>query len=58
MHRGFLWESQKEKDHYEDLDVDDRIRLKWIIEMNDGKEWTEFILLGIQTRVAFLLRRK
>jgi hypothetical protein len=26
----FWWESQKERDHYEDLDVDGRTILKWI----------------------------
>jgi hypothetical protein len=32
MHRGFWWESQKESDHYEDLDVDGRIILEWTLE--------------------------
>jgi hypothetical protein len=32
MHIGFLWQSQKERDHYEDLDVGGRIILKWILE--------------------------
>jgi hypothetical protein len=31
MHIGYLWESQKERDKYEDLDVGVRIRLKWIL---------------------------
>jgi hypothetical protein len=29
---GFLWESQEERDHYEDLDVSDGIILKLILE--------------------------
>jgi hypothetical protein len=32
MHIGFWWESQKERDHKEDLDVGGRIILKWILE--------------------------
>jgi hypothetical protein len=32
MHIGFWLESQKERDHYEDLDVGGRIILKWILE--------------------------
>jgi hypothetical protein len=28
MHLGFRWESQKETDHWKDLDVDRRIILK------------------------------
>jgi hypothetical protein len=27
MHIGFWWESQKETDYYEDLDVDGRVEL-------------------------------
>jgi hypothetical protein len=29
---GFWWESQKERDPYEDLDVDGRITLKCILQ--------------------------
>jgi hypothetical protein len=32
MHIGFWWESQKERDEQEDLDVGGRIILEWIIE--------------------------
>jgi hypothetical protein len=32
MHIGFWWESQKERDHWEDLDVGGRIMLEWILE--------------------------
>jgi hypothetical protein len=30
--RGFWWENQKERDHYEDLDMGGRIILVWILE--------------------------
>jgi hypothetical protein len=31
MYIGFWWESQKRRDHYEDLDVGERIILEWIL---------------------------
>jgi hypothetical protein len=31
MHTGFWWETQKEIDHYKDLDVGGRI-MRWIVE--------------------------
>jgi hypothetical protein len=32
MHIGFCWESQKERDHWEYLDIGGRTVLKWILE--------------------------
>jgi hypothetical protein len=32
MHKGFWWESQKDGDHYGNLDVDGWIILKWILD--------------------------
>jgi hypothetical protein len=32
MHIGFWWESLKERDHQEDVDVDGRIILRCIVE--------------------------
>jgi hypothetical protein len=32
MHIGYWWDSQKERDHLEDQDVDVWTILKWILE--------------------------
>jgi hypothetical protein len=32
MRTGFWWESRKEKDHWEELDVGERLTLKRILE--------------------------
>jgi hypothetical protein len=40
MHIEFWWESQKERDHWEDLDVGEKIILKWASERWDGLVWT------------------
>jgi hypothetical protein len=32
MSVGFRWETQKERDHYEDVEVAGRIILKWFLE--------------------------
>jgi hypothetical protein len=31
-HIGYLWESQKERDHWEDQDVGSWILLRWILD--------------------------
>jgi hypothetical protein len=36
----YLWESQKQRDHYEDQDVGGWIILGWILERWDGVMWT------------------
>jgi hypothetical protein len=32
MHIGYWWKSQKERDHWEDLDIGERIKLRWILD--------------------------
>jgi hypothetical protein len=51
MYVKFWWESQKEGDHYEDLDVGLRII---ILEKWDRVVRTEFIWLRIGTSVRLL----
>jgi hypothetical protein len=43
IHTGFLWESQKEGDHYEDLDVrwDDNIKMDCKEIEWGGMDWTD-----------------
>jgi len=31
------------EDHLEDINVDERVKLEWILEKRDGKMWTGFI---------------
>jgi hypothetical protein len=38
MHIGYCWESQKERDHWEDQDVGGLTISKWILERYDGME--------------------
>jgi hypothetical protein len=39
MHIRFWWESQKERDQSEDLEVGEVIILIWIFESADGMSW-------------------
>jgi hypothetical protein len=48
------WECQKVRDHYEDIEIDGMIILKWIIEKWDEMVWTGFIWLQIRTTGRFL----
>jgi hypothetical protein len=45
---GFWWDSQKETDYWEDLDVGGRTILKQILESQDGVMWNG--LIGFQGR--------
>jgi hypothetical protein len=49
IHRRYWWESQKERDHYEYLDVGERIIIKWNLQKYYGVLWTGFIWLKIRT---------
>jgi hypothetical protein len=46
---GFWWGDLRERDHVEDLGVDERIILKWIFKKWDGDAWTGLIWLRIGT---------
>jgi hypothetical protein len=54
MHIGYLWESQKERDHYEDQGRGWWIILKWILEIQDGVVWIGSIWLRIGTSRGLL----
>jgi hypothetical protein len=47
MHTKFWLKSLKGKDHTEDLGVDGRIPLEWILKKQNGRAWTGFIWLRI-----------
>jgi hypothetical protein len=49
MNRMFLWESQKERDHWEEIDVGGRIILKRNLEKRHADIWIGFIWLSIGT---------
>jgi hypothetical protein len=53
IHTEIWWESQKERDHSEDQDVDGWIISKWILERYDGMVLTRFICLRIGTSGEF-----
>jgi hypothetical protein len=48
-----LWGDLSERDHLEDLGLDRRIILKWILRSKIG-EWIGFIWLSIGKRVGLL----
>jgi hypothetical protein len=51
---GYWWESQKERDHWEDKDVGEWTILKWILERQDGTVWTGLIWHTIRASGGFL----
>jgi hypothetical protein len=50
----YWWESQMEKDHYEDQAIGGWIILKWSLERLDGVVWTGLIWLRIGTNGELL----
>jgi hypothetical protein len=40
VHIGFWWGDLRERNHLEDVRVDDRIILKWKSKKWDGEVWT------------------
>jgi hypothetical protein len=48
-HIGFWWESQKERDNKEDINVRGRIILKWMLEKYGAVLWTAVIRLRTGT---------
>jgi hypothetical protein len=47
MHTKFWSEYLKERDHLEDIGVDGRIILKWVLEKRCVMMWTGFIWLSV-----------
>jgi hypothetical protein len=54
MHIGYWWESQKERDYWEDQDVRRWTILKWILVGQDGMVWIGLIWLRIGTSGGLL----
>jgi hypothetical protein len=54
LHVGYWWDIQKERDHWEDQDVDAWTILKWILERCDGIEWIGWIWLRFGTSGGLL----
>jgi hypothetical protein len=49
MRTGCLQENLKTADQFEDLSLDMRIILRWILNEEDRRAWTELICLMIET---------
>jgi len=45
----FEWGYLKERSHLEDLGIDGRIILKWILKKENGRVWTELMWLRAGT---------
>jgi hypothetical protein len=51
---GYWWESQKERDHWENQDVDGWTIVKWILKRQDKIMWIGLIWLRIGTSGGLL----
>jgi len=49
VYTGFWWETQRERDQFEDTGVDGRIILRWLFRKWDEGAWTVLIWLRIRT---------
>jgi hypothetical protein len=54
MHVEYRWESQKERNHYEHLDVSWWIIIKWILQRYDETVWIGLIRLRIRSSGGLL----
>ena len=54
MHTGFWWGNLKERYQLEDLGIDGRIVLKWILNKLDWRVWSGLIWLRIGTTCGLL----
>jgi hypothetical protein len=54
MHIGYWWESQKERDHWEDQNIGGWKILKRILKRQDEMVWIGLIWLMIRTSGGFL----
>jgi len=43
MHTKFWLENLKERNHLEDLCIDGKMELEWILGKQDENVWTEFV---------------
>jgi len=51
---GFWWGNLRERDYLEDIGIDRRIILEWILEKLIGIIWTGFIWLRRETSCSLL----
>jgi len=54
MRNAFCSKILKEIDNSEDLDIDERTILDWILGKQSGKVWTGFIWFRIRTSSVFM----
>jgi hypothetical protein len=52
MYIEYWWGSQKERDHWEDLDIGGWTMLEWILERQEGMIWVGLIWFKIGNEPA------